>query len=279
MNYLSRFFQGSALALAISIASFSAYADNAFAMMVKVAEDTEEINEVLKDTPPYSNYIRDAKERGVKLTLGDTAQINEDGIRMIVSTHDKDDEEYEAVGYEAYPFWIIVRNESSEPIRFNTEHAQLKINQSVIKPLSNDQLIPLFEKHRSKFWRNALKGGAAVGSIGLFVASGGGSGVLNSLGSVSGLLDIFNKGVAVKDSAIEASNNVTLDVIGKKLDNIMNIDDEISAKDLVIEPLESVYVYTYFKHVSEKDLERGAELTFTVNNKPRTFIFRTLPDD
>ena len=279
VSYLSRLFQSTALAVAVSLTSFSSFADDAFNMMVKVAEDNEEINETLKGVPPYSSYIRDAKARGATLTFGGSAQINQDGIRIIVSEHDRDDEEYKAVGYEAYPFWIIVRNESSAPIRFNTEHAQLKINQTVIKPLSNDQLVPLFEKHRSKFWRNALKGGAAVGSIGLFVASGGGSGILSSLSSLSGIMDLFNKGVEVKDSALEASNNSTLNSIGAALDNMNKLDDEISAKDVVIEPLEIVYLYTYFKHVSEKDIGNGAELTFTVNNKPRTFIFRSLPDD
>ena len=264
MSFLNKFL-ASCLLTTASLSAMSVSASLGGDLMDLRKSGTDLVNYV-NDKAPYNTYVAQAKAKHAVLTFSETAYKTFPNYQVLITGLDiedpKDSDEYKAVGYKAYPFSIMVHNTSNQPLQFTVGKVSLSLNGKVYPQTTDEELQVLFGKNRSNFWSNTLRTGAALGAVGLSVATTGATSV-----------------VSIRDTALKGLNNELIASVGKELDDDNDHSEYTMRKSEIIKPNDYAFLYVYFNEFQVKDLQQGAEFTIELDGKPKTFIFRALSFD
>ena len=140
---------------------------NTYLALNAVSKQSSELNQALMVYPQFANSIQQDQADGITVSLQNVMNVENNNIEMIVHRTDEHSAQYQRVNGKALPFFIMLRNQSTDTFSFKPQDLRLVVNGKVLKPINNRRLETLLKTSHIK---NAdvsqlIEGAEAVGDL------------------------------------------------------------------------------------------------------------------
>ena len=126
-------------------------ANDVYEAMRGLSLESENINQILTEkVPEFATMMNNQVAQGYTVTLKDTVGKEANRVEVIVRRANENTIQYQRLQGKGLPFFVVVRNHSSERIKFKPNEVRLTFNDREYKPMTNSRLEQVLKRTNLK---------------------------------------------------------------------------------------------------------------------------------
>ena len=126
-------------------------ANDVYEAMRGLSLESENINQILTEkVPEFATMMNNQVAQGYTVTLKDTVGKEANRVEVIVRRANENTVQYQRLQGKGLPFFVVVRNHSSERIKFKPNEVRLTFNDREYKPMTNSRLEQVLKRTNLK---------------------------------------------------------------------------------------------------------------------------------